>query len=142
MGIRGELFSTRLLLPNRTYFLNVKENRMGDFYLNIVESKNKESGGFDRQSVIVFADDLPAFLAEFDKSLKVMEKAVRDKKRGSDRPRGEAKPLGAEKQRSGARPRSSGKPYGGDKPRRSDKPHSSDKPRSGNKRVVVKKRPQ
>ena len=85
---------------------------MGDFYLNIVESKNKESGGFDRQSVIVFADDLPAFLAEFDKSLKVMEKAVRDKKRG------------------------------GAKPRRSEKPHNSDKPRRSDKRVVVKKRPQ
>ncbi|MDR2701772.1 MAG: DUF3276 family protein, partial [Spirochaetaceae bacterium] len=62
MGVRGEIFSTRLILPNRTYFLNVKENRMGDLYLNIVESKNKESGGFERQSVIVFADDLPLFL--------------------------------------------------------------------------------
>ena len=81
MGIRGEIFSTRLILPNRTYFLNVKENRMGDLYLNIVESKNKESGGFERQSVIVFAEDLPAFLGEFDKSLKVLEKAARDQKK-------------------------------------------------------------
>jgi hypothetical protein len=81
MGVRGEVFSTRLILPNRTYFLNVKENRLGDFYLNIVESKNKETGGFERQSVIVFADDLPAFLGEFDKSLKALEKAVRDRKR-------------------------------------------------------------
>jgi len=80
MGIRGEIFSTRLILPNRTYFLNVKENRMGDLYLNIVESKNKESGGFERQSVIVFAEDLPYFLGEFDKALKVMEKAARGKK--------------------------------------------------------------
>ncbi|MDR1307079.1 MAG: DUF3276 family protein [Treponema sp.] len=81
MGIRGELFSTKLILPNRTYFLNVKENRLGDLYLNIVESKNKETGGFDRQSVIVFADDLPAFLGEFDKSLKVLERAAREQKR-------------------------------------------------------------
>jgi hypothetical protein len=29
MGIRGELFSTKVMLPNRTYFFNVKENRMG-----------------------------------------------------------------------------------------------------------------
>jgi len=81
MGIRGEIFSTRLILPNRTYFINVKENRMGDLYLNIVESKNKESGGFERQSVIVFAEDLPAFLGEFDKSLKVLEKAAREQKK-------------------------------------------------------------
>jgi hypothetical protein len=82
MGIRGELFSTRVLLQNRTYFFNVKENRVGDLYLNIVESKNKETGGFDRQSVILFADDLQEFLKGFDESLRVMEKAVREKRRG------------------------------------------------------------
>jgi hypothetical protein len=82
MGIRGELFSTRILLQNRTYFFNVKENRMGDLYLNIVESKNRETGGFDRQSVILFAEDLQEFLKGFDESLRVMEKAVREKRRG------------------------------------------------------------
>jgi hypothetical protein len=80
MGIRGELFSQKVLLPNRTYFFNVKENRLGDLYLNIVESKNRDSGGFDRQSVILFADDLQEFLKGFDESLRVMEKAMRDKK--------------------------------------------------------------
>ena len=80
MGIRGELFSNKVILPNRTYFFNVKENRMGDLYLNIVESKNRDTGGFDRQSVILFADDLQEFLKGFDESLKVLEKAIRDKK--------------------------------------------------------------
>lgn len=89
MGIRGEIFSTRLLLENRTYFFNVKENRLGDLYLNIVESKNRDTGGFDRQSVIVFADDLAAFLGEFDKSLKELEKAARGKKYGARRTDGE-----------------------------------------------------
>jgi len=83
MGVRGEIFSSRIILPNRTYFFNVKENRMGDLYLNIVESKNRDNGGFDRQSVILFADDLQAFLGGFEESLKVMEKAVREKKHGS-----------------------------------------------------------
>ena len=87
MGVRGEIFSTRLILPNRTYFLNVKENRMGDLYLNIVESKNKETGGFERQSVIIFADDLPAFLGEFEKALKVLEKNARDQKSGGRKSR-------------------------------------------------------
>ncbi|MDR2495085.1 MAG: DUF3276 family protein [Spirochaetaceae bacterium] len=73
MGIRGELFSTQVQLPNRTYFFNVKENRMGDLYLNVVESKGRENGNFERQSVIVFAEDLAEFLAGFDESLKVME---------------------------------------------------------------------
>ncbi|MDR1928993.1 MAG: DUF3276 family protein [Treponema sp.] len=82
MGIRGELSSKTLILQNRTYFFNVKENRLGDLYLNIVESKNKETGGFERQSVIVFADDLPAFLKNFDEALKALEKAVREQRRG------------------------------------------------------------
>jgi len=91
MGLRGELFSSRIILPNRTYFFNVKENRMGDLYLNIVESKNRDNGGFDRQSVILFADDLQEFLKGFDESLKVLEKAVREKrfKGGAQKNRGE-----------------------------------------------------
>ena len=81
MGVRGELFSTRVLLQNRTYFFNVKENRLGDIYLNIVESKNRDEGGFDRQSVILFAEDLQQFLQGFDESLRVLEKAAREKRR-------------------------------------------------------------
>ncbi|MDR3145906.1 MAG: hypothetical protein LBU21_06485, partial [Treponema sp.] len=42
-------------------------------------------------SVILFADDLPEFLKGFDESLRVLEKAEREKKRGRGRtpPRGE-----------------------------------------------------
>ena len=82
MGVRGELFSTKVSLQNRTYFFNVKENRLGDLYLNIVESKNREEGGFERQSVILFADDLQQFLKGFDESLKVLEKSIREKRKG------------------------------------------------------------
>jgi len=89
MGLRGEIFSNRVLLPNRTYFFNVKENRMGDIYLNIVESKNRDNGGFDRQSVILFADDLQEFLKGFDESLKVMEKAMREKRHSGKSAAGE-----------------------------------------------------
>ena len=82
MGVRGEVFSTKVALQNRTYFFNVKENRLGDLYLNIVESKNRDEGGFERQSVILFADDLQDFLQGFDEALKVLEKEVREKRRG------------------------------------------------------------
>ncbi|MDR2314417.1 MAG: DUF3276 family protein [Spirochaetaceae bacterium] len=124
MGIRGELFSTRLILPNRTYFFNVKENRMGDLYLNVVESKNRETGGFERQSVIVFAEDLQGFLGEFEKALKVLEKSVREQKRGGGKHREEGR--GKENAREG-KPRFSGKDQEGD-------------PEYGEKRVVVRKR--
>ena len=85
MGIRGEIFSTKVILQNRTYFFNVKENRMGDLYLNIVESKNRDTGGFERQSVILFAEDLQDFLKGFDDSLRVLEKAIREQKRSGYR---------------------------------------------------------
>jgi hypothetical protein len=80
MGLRGELFSTRVLLQNRTYFFNIKENRVGDLYLNIVESKNRDEGGFDRQSVVLFADDLKEFLKGFDDALRVLEKEIRERR--------------------------------------------------------------
>ena len=112
MGIRGELFSTRVALPNRTYFFNVKENRMGDLYLNIVESKNQETGGFERQSVILFADDLKDFLTGFDESLRVMEKAVREKRKG-DSPRPGSKPFSSNKAKDSYKPRGTSQ----DKPR-------------------------
>jgi hypothetical protein len=83
MGLRGELFSTRVLLQNRTYFFNVKENRVGDLYLNIVESKNRDEGGFDRQSVVLFADDLQNFLKGFDEALRILEKEVRERRHQS-----------------------------------------------------------
>ena len=92
MGQRGELFSTRVLLPNRTYFFNIKENRMGDLYLNIVESKNRDDGGFDRQSVILFADDLQEFLKGFDESLRILEKEVRERRKQGRAASGGSKP--------------------------------------------------
>jgi hypothetical protein len=81
MGIRGEIYSTKVQLPNRTYFFNVKENRLGDLYLNVVESKNKDEGGFERQSLVVFAEDLTQFLGGFDEALRIMDKAGREKRR-------------------------------------------------------------
>ncbi len=81
MGIRGEIFSRAVQLDKRSYFFNVKENRFGDLYLNIVESRNKDSGGFDRQSIILFSEDLKEFLSGFDEALNVLEKANRDKNR-------------------------------------------------------------
>ena len=133
MGVRGEIFSNKVMLPNRTYFFNVKENRMGDLYLNVVESKNRDNGGFDRQSVILFADDLQEFLKGFDESLKVMEKAMREKRHSGgraakreegreDKNRSSVRDSDrSERSRSPAGERSS-RSYGGDRPERNRPP--------------------
>lgn len=60
MGQRGEVFSWRVPSANegRTYFLNLKENRMGDLYLTIVESKKHGETDFERRQVMFFEEDL------------------------------------------------------------------------------------
>ncbi len=62
MGLRGEIFSSRAASGRRTYFFNVKENRHGDVFLNIVESKKNSETDFERHSLIVFNEDLDNFL--------------------------------------------------------------------------------
>jgi Protein of unknown function (DUF3276) len=73
MGIRGEVFSSKTSVGKRTYFFNVKENRHGDLFLNIVESKKHEGTGFERHSVIVFNEDLGDFFDEFRKAVDFMK---------------------------------------------------------------------
>ena len=70
MGERGEVYSTKLIKNDRTYFFNVKENVYGDLYLNIVESRPTDvEGRFLRQSVIVYQEDLGEFVREFQITL-------------------------------------------------------------------------
>jgi hypothetical protein len=151
MGLRGELFSTRVILQNRTYFFNVKENRVGDLYLNIVESKNRETGGFDRQSVILFADDLQEVRKGFDEALRILEKETRERRRSSRPAAREAKNVAS--QRDATTSERDDKPARDDRPDRggrddrkatpkggrSERPRKDRPPRNG-KRIVVRKR--
>ncbi|WP_028973603.1 DUF3276 family protein [Spirochaeta cellobiosiphila] len=74
MGIRGEVFSTKTSTGKRTYFFNIKENRHGDLFLNMVESKKHGDESFERHSIIVFKEDLTAFMDGFQKAISYMEK--------------------------------------------------------------------
>ena len=74
MGARGELFTTQIYLDNRSYFFNVKENRTGDVFLQIVESKNRDGVEADRHQIAIFADDMQQFLQGMEKSLDFVEK--------------------------------------------------------------------
>ena len=74
MGVRGELFTKQVILDNRSYFFNVKENRAGDVFLQVVESKNREGAEFDRHAIVVFADDMQQFCRGLEDSLTFIEK--------------------------------------------------------------------
>ena len=74
MGARGELFTTQIYLDNRSYFFNVNENRTGDVFLQIVESKSRDGVEADRHQIAIFAEDMQKFLQGMDKSLEFIEK--------------------------------------------------------------------
>ena len=73
MGVRGEVFTSRAVAGKRTYFFNVKENRHGDLFLNIVESKKHAEDGFERHSLIVFQEELEPFLQGFNQAIKYLK---------------------------------------------------------------------
>ena len=77
MGIRGELFTNQVNLDKRSYYFNVKENRNGDVFLQIVESKIKD-GQDERRDIVVFADDMKSFLGGMDESLRAVEKIQKE----------------------------------------------------------------
>ncbi|MBQ9239369.1 MAG: DUF3276 family protein [Treponema sp.] len=81
--MRGELFTTQVFLDNRSYFFNVKENRTGDIFLQIVESKNRDGVDFDRHQIAVFAEDMRLFLQGLDKSLSFIEKERKERTRAA-----------------------------------------------------------
>ena len=74
MGASGELYTTEVYLDNRSYFFNVKENRTGDVFLQIVESKSRDGSDGERHQIAIFADDMQKVLQGLDRSLNFIEK--------------------------------------------------------------------
>ncbi|OQY35027.1 MAG: hypothetical protein B6241_02585 [Spirochaetaceae bacterium 4572_59] len=77
MGQRGEIFTSKRFAEDGslTYFFNVKENRYGDLFLNLVESKKKENQ-FKRFSLIVYMEDLSKFLELFEEAVTKMKASI------------------------------------------------------------------
>ncbi len=76
MGQRGEVFTLKRFVEDGglTYFFNVKENRYGDLFLNLVESRKKDNK-FVRFSLIVYSED-------FNKFSDIIETAITKLKTG------------------------------------------------------------
>ncbi|CEM62534.1 DUF3276 family protein [Treponema phagedenis] len=97
MGIRGELFTTEVSAENRTYFFNVKENRLGDVFLQIVESKNTDGAGFDRHAIVIFEDEMQNFLQGFEQTLGFIEKNRKERLKTKQQRRSKEKPISSKK---------------------------------------------
>lgn len=79
MAIRGEIFSSQVITDKRTYFFNVKEDRTGCHFLNLVESKKLPNGEFDRHSIMIYEEDVDNFVREFTKAARIIQNAKRFK---------------------------------------------------------------
>jgi hypothetical protein len=79
MGIRGELYTQQIVMNNRSYFFNVKENRTGDIFLQLVESKSKDGEVYERRDIVIFDDDMQKFCKGFEDSLAFINKASKDR---------------------------------------------------------------
>ncbi len=81
MGQRGEVFSWKVPSVNegRSYFLNVKENRRGDLYLTIVESKKHGETDFERHQVLVFEEDMAELRKGLDRVFGFMDQQRKPK---------------------------------------------------------------
>ena len=76
MGHRGEIFTRKIFVKDgeKTYFFNIKENRYGDKFLNLVESSKREGGPFKRNSIMVYREDLPSFMEGFSEACEHLHK--------------------------------------------------------------------
>lgn len=83
MGARGELYTTQVTLDNRSYFFNVKENRNGDIFLQVVESKSRNGEDFDRHAIVIFADDMQRFFRGLDSSVSFIEKERKERSKAA-----------------------------------------------------------
>lgn len=79
MGVRGELFTTQVVLDNRSYFFNVKENRTGDVFLQVVESKSRNGEDYDRHAICIFAEDMQKFFKGLDESVSFIDKERKER---------------------------------------------------------------
>ncbi|MFW5689969.1 MAG: DUF3276 family protein [Spirochaetota bacterium] len=121
MGQRGEVFSWRVPSANegRTYFLNLKENRLGDLYLTIVESKKHGETDFERHQVMFFEEDLPDLKRGMEKVFEFMSERSRERT-GPSRsgPPRSGRERGTERRERGPRgPGRGPEPRDGDRPR-------------------------
>ena len=83
MGKRGEIFSTFCRTEKRTYFFNVHENINNTHSISLVESKNDPYGsGYSRQSILIFSEDLDAFLQEMQKAVDFLRLEERKASKG------------------------------------------------------------
>ncbi len=66
------MYSTRILAGHRIYFLDVKQNRRGEYYLVISEKRRTAEGDTVKHRVMIFQEDVEKFRKALDEVFDVM----------------------------------------------------------------------
>ena len=86
MKLRGEIYSDKYNTSNgrRTYFFNIKKNREGSLFLNLVESMKKFDGRFDRQEIVIYEEHIEEFRETFNRVIDEFVALKQDKNYNND----------------------------------------------------------
>jgi hypothetical protein len=76
---QNEIYSVKIRAGSRTYFLNVKEDKNGELYLVIKESKQSQDGN-DVHRVMVFEEDFSKFISGMKETLEFIKKNQANRK--------------------------------------------------------------
>ncbi|MEM1312813.1 MAG: DUF3276 family protein [Patescibacteria group bacterium] len=80
---QNELHSVKIRAGSRTYFLNVKEDKNGNLYLVLKESKLNQDGPNEAHRIMVFEDDFQKFITGMREVLEFVKKAQSEREMGS-----------------------------------------------------------
>ncbi len=75
----NELNQISFTSRTRTYYFDIKESELGDMYLKITESKKSKSG-FERNTVMVFEEDIRGFLKTLQNSWNSFKNIQKERK--------------------------------------------------------------
>lgn len=78
MGIRGEIKSYKLVDRAFTYFFNVKEDRSKTLFLTMVLSEQNEDKSYKRNQIMIYTEDIEAFVGTFKKVIEAGKKHSKD----------------------------------------------------------------
>jgi len=70
---QNTLHSEKLLLENKTFFLDLKKAKNGNSYLTITQSKRMEDEQYERIKIVLFEEELQAFNTAFAKVLEAFK---------------------------------------------------------------------
>lgn len=67
------MYSTRILAGHRIYFLDVKQNRRGEYYLVVSEKRRTSEGETVKHRIMIFQEDVEKFRKALDEVFNIMK---------------------------------------------------------------------